>query len=65
MNSHSLVDVIGPEHDRLIAHLAEKTPVAAVTNFDLDDKSLRKLIFDAGRRSIIDELIKARRNQKE
>jgi hypothetical protein len=50
---------------QLIEELDEAVPAAVVADPDVDDARLKHLIFQAGRRSLVDELTRLLQRSKE
>lgn len=51
--------------DQLIEELDELNPAPVVTGSDLDCDTCKEMIFLAGRRSLVEELIRLQDKQKE
>jgi len=51
--------------DQLIDELATLNPAPVVTGADLDCDTCKELIFLAGRRSVVEELVRLQDKQKE
>ena len=50
---------------QLIEELDELNPPPVVTGHLIDDECIQSLVFHAGRRSVVDELIRARDHKEE
>ena len=51
--------------DQLIEELDQLNPAPVVTGSDLDCDTCKEMIFQAGRRSVVEELVRLYNKQKE